>query len=402
MTSVEGGFAAFNADRDPPRPVAGHQQPSGIQCRRRRRGHRPRPRRRGDNGPGTIYVVGAQPVIVDNTFLNNDLDRGGTTSDASPVISIDCNSLNSDYVNDWGRATGLADAFTQYDGNIGPLVQGNILSNNGLNGMLVRPGTLTTPSVWDETGIVYILEGQIIVPNLPTYGGLRLESSDSASLVVKLYGPTAGFTATGAPPASTDLIGGAVQIIGQPGYQVILTSLNDNTVGAGLDLNGNQQDDTVNNSARRCGGRRLEQRPAGSIQQRHQRAGGQRSGAGGHDHGHQRHDRHGPVPGRARRLDHFRRREPPPGVPGPGGNPIRRSQRHQRLQLHRDGRYRCLYRHGQHLVLAGLGPGTGRCRRQRDRPQRQCGARRPGPGRQRRLPGRRGPAFPGRQHVEAL
>src|SRR5208283_701377 len=201
---------------------------------------------RGTNGPATIWVLGAQPVIVDNTFLDNDLDRGGTTSDGSPVISIDVNSLNSDLINDWGRATGPLDAFAQYNGNFGPLVRGNILQNNGLNGMLVRSGVLSTQSVWDDTDIVYIVEGEISVPNLHTYGGLRLQSSDDASLVVKLLGADAGFTASGEPLDITDRIGGEVQIVGQPGHPVILTSLNDNTVGAGFDLSGNPQDDTVN------------------------------------------------------------------------------------------------------------------------------------------------------------
>ena len=237
---------------------------------------------RGINGVGTVYIVGSQPVIVDNTFLSNDRDRGSVTNDSSPVISADVNSFTSSGLNDWGRSTGLAGAFTEFDGNIGPLVEGNVLgnneltdadlsgtsntaggnttllSNNGLNGLLVRAGTITQASVWDDTGITYIVEGSINVPNLQTDGGLRIESSDSASLVVKLLGATAGFAALGAPNANTtsllgvldnttDRIGGSVQIVGQPGYPVVLTSLNDNTVGAGVDLNGDQQDDTVNN-----------------------------------------------------------------------------------------------------------------------------------------------------------
>ena len=62
---------------------------------------------------------------------------------------------------------------------------------------------------------------------------------------MKLFGTDAGFTATGTPLDITDNIGGEVQILGCPGYPVILTSLNDGTVGAGLDPSGLPQDDTA-------------------------------------------------------------------------------------------------------------------------------------------------------------
>jgi len=245
-SSIEGGFAAFNAVetyqaqlRVADSLIEDSADGAAAGTDTDRAG-------RGSNGAATIYVLGAQPVIVDNTFLNNDLDRGGKISDGAAAISIDVNSLDSNLINDWGRATGPLAAFSQYNGNFGPLVRGNILQNNGRNGMLVRSGVLSTQSVWDDTDIVYIVEGEISVPNLQTYGGLRLQSSNGASLVVKLLGADAGFTAAGRPLDITDRIGGEVQIVGQPGYPVILTSLNDNTVGAGFDLSGNPQGDTVN------------------------------------------------------------------------------------------------------------------------------------------------------------
>ncbi|MGO9111611.1 MAG: IPT/TIG domain-containing protein, partial [Thermoguttaceae bacterium] len=251
FSSIEGGFAAFNAIETRQGQLRVANSLLEYNADGAAAGTDPDRNGRGYNGPATIWVLGAQPVIVDNTFLNNDLDRGGTTSDGAAVISIDVNSLNSDLINDWGRATGPLDAFTQYNGNFGPLVRGNILQNNGLNGMLVRSGVLSTQSVWDDTDIVYIVEGDISVPNLHTYGGLRLQSSDDASLVVKLLTvdttDPAGFTAAGRTLDTTDRVGGEVQIIGQPGFPVILTSLNDNTVGAGFDLSGNPQDDTINN-----------------------------------------------------------------------------------------------------------------------------------------------------------
>ncbi len=191
---------------------------------------------RGDlqgNDAATIYVLGAQPDIVNNVFLDN---LGAT-------ISINVNSLTAAIVPDRGRSTGPIDRFTQFDTNRGPLVAlnkiGNVITNTGvINGMLVRPGTLDTQSVWDDTDITYVVEGQIQVPNVETEGGLTLESSPSASLVVKFSGAQAGLTATGTPLDITNRVGGSVQILGTPQHNVILTALGDETVGAGLTPDG--------------------------------------------------------------------------------------------------------------------------------------------------------------------
>src|SRR5690606_16458978 len=94
--------------------------------------------------------------------------------------------------------------------------------------------------------IVHVVRGTITVPNFHTYGGLRLQSSPTESLVVKLAGPNAGFTATGTPLDIEDRIGGSLQINGVPGFPVVLTSLNDGTVGAGLRPDGTPQTDTAN------------------------------------------------------------------------------------------------------------------------------------------------------------
>ncbi len=180
------------------------------------------------NASGTIFVRGAQPIILDNEFRDN----------LGAVISINANSLNGDLVEDPGRSTGLVDQNTTIVGNQGPLVSNNRLGGNSINGMVVRPATLTTQGVWDDTDIVHVLQNEILIPDFHTYGGLRLESSSAASLVVKLSGPNAGFTANGYPIDIDDRIGGSLQIIGQPGQPVILTSLSDDTVGAGFDLRG--------------------------------------------------------------------------------------------------------------------------------------------------------------------
>lgn len=192
---------------------------------------------RGINGPGAIFVRGAQPIIVGNQITDTD----GTLS---AVINIDPNSLNSTRLPDYGTSRGELDRFIQFDDNQGPLVRGNVLDRNTLNGMLIREGVITTEVVWDDTDIVHVLFDQIVIPNHFSSGGLRLESSSTESLVVKLDGQHAGFIASGMPLEIDDRIGGILNIVGQPGHPVVLTSLADDSVGAGLDTTGRAQTDT--------------------------------------------------------------------------------------------------------------------------------------------------------------
>lgn len=214
---------------------------------------------RGIIRPAVIYVVGAQPVIVDNTFVHNTAVNTSVTSEPEAVISIDCNSLTADSIVDWGRSTGFITlnasgsnstrpylGFGDYAGNYGPVVRGNIIEDNGINGMVVRGGTLTTETIWDDTDIVHVLYDEIVVPNFHTEGGIRLQSSPTASLVVKCYGDDAGLTASGTTQEINDRIGGTVQIIGCAGYPVVMTSLLDKSVGAGFDLSGKTQYNTAN------------------------------------------------------------------------------------------------------------------------------------------------------------
>lgn len=195
---------------------------------------------RGTNAEGAVFVRGAQPVLLGNTFYLN----GG------PVINIDVNSLNGQLVNDPGRSTGDIDRNGAYDDNAGPLIRENRVGFSDVNAMHVRGGTLTTQGVWDDSDIVHtVRDERIIVPDFHTYGGLRLESSPTESLVVKLDGAEAGFTATGQPLDITDRIGGSLQLIGQPNFPVVLTSIEDCTVGAGFRHDGRPQTDTINSGA---------------------------------------------------------------------------------------------------------------------------------------------------------
>jgi hypothetical protein len=153
-------------------------------------------------GPAVIFVRGAQPTIVDNIIRDNRTDTN------TAAISVDVNSLNGLRVDDHGRSTGLLGRTTEGANNRGILLRGNRMDVNGVNGVLVRPGELTTEGIWDDTDIVHVVQDEIRVSDQHTYGGLRLESKPTESLIVKLLGTNAGFTATGTPLDIEDRIGG--------------------------------------------------------------------------------------------------------------------------------------------------------------------------------------------------
>lgn len=197
---------------------------------------------RGVNEEAVIFVLASQPVILNNAIRNN------AVADTA-AVSIDANAMNTKRVVDYGRSTGPNQRESIGLGNFGPLVTNNRLGGNALNGMRVRGATLTTESVWDDTDIVHILQSEIIVPDFHTYGGLRLTSKSNESLVVKLSGTNAGFTATGQPLDIIDRIGGSVQFLGSPGFPVVLTSLSDDSIGAGFGFDGRSLLDTNNNGS---------------------------------------------------------------------------------------------------------------------------------------------------------
>jgi hypothetical protein len=206
--------------------------------------------------PSTIFVRGSQPIIVGNTFVDND----------GSLIDIDSDSLTAERLIDTGRQTGSIDRFSELDDNFGPLVRFNRYEDNDLpgldqiTGMEIRGGTLTTESVWDDTDIVHLVFDSVIVDNVHSGGGLKLRSRPDESLVVKLGDQDSpfldglssgqgtpnsatvgtGLTATGTPNDSIDRIGGSISIVGLPDAPVVLTSFRDDTVGAGLTPDGSQ------------------------------------------------------------------------------------------------------------------------------------------------------------------
>lgn len=104
---------------------------------------------------------------------------------------------------------------------------------------------ITRETIWDDTDIVHVVREEISIPNFHTSGGLRLQSSPTESLVIKLDGENAGFTSSGQRLDINDRIGGTLQVLGTPGHPVVMTSLIDNTVGAGVDLTGQSLLNTV-------------------------------------------------------------------------------------------------------------------------------------------------------------
>ncbi|MCA9126859.1 MAG: pre-peptidase C-terminal domain-containing protein [Planctomycetales bacterium] len=235
-TRVEGGFADFSA-------VEVHQADLRLVNSRVEKNAagadaaNPSQRGgRGANSASTIFIRASQPIIVGNIISDN----------MGPAISANVSALNYYALEDYGRSTGASDRYEAGVGNKGPLVAQNRLDNNDINGMVVRGGALTTEGHWDDTDIVHVVLDEIRVPDYHAFGGLRLTSASNQSLVVKLAGANAGFTATGTPLDNANRIGGSVQLVGQPGFPVILTSLTDSTVGAGFKRDGNVQSDTDN------------------------------------------------------------------------------------------------------------------------------------------------------------
>ncbi|WP_417382083.1 Calx-beta domain-containing protein, partial [Gimesia sp.] len=243
IIAYAGGFAPVEGFSDSFNPIEVHQADlrvtntlfennAGIASSTDRNGL-------GSNEATTIFVRGAQPIIVNNQFVNN----------SGSVININANSLKSDILDDYGRSTGVIDAFDYLDSNAGPLVRLNQFQIDdpelsGILGMVVRGELLTVESVWDDTDIDHVLYDTITVDNFHTYGGLRLQSATDASLVVK-FGSGAGFTATGHGLDINDRIGGIVQILGNPQNPVVLTSLFDDTIGSGIGLDGYSVIDSI-------------------------------------------------------------------------------------------------------------------------------------------------------------
>ena len=241
---IEGGFASFNA-------IEVHQGSlrlanTRLEMNADGRGE-PNDERvgRGDNSSATVFARAAAPIILNNEFVDGQ----------SAPLSIDINSFSSKEVFDPGRSTGEIDS-AGIIGNAGPLVQGNVLDNNDINGMHVRGGQVATSVVLDDVDIVSVVTDSIEVPNQHIFGGIRLQSDNRGSLVVKFESEeneNAGIVVGGSLLTAedefrdiADRIGGSLQVVGHSDFPVVMTTLADDTVGAGFDLDGIAQRDTNN------------------------------------------------------------------------------------------------------------------------------------------------------------
>ncbi|KAA1258524.1 Matrixin [Rubripirellula obstinata] len=188
-----------------------------------------------ENSSAVIYVAGAQPIIVENTFVGTVSAGGNSTA----AIDINTNALTDTPLNDLGRQTGDID-LVEHPINVGPLIRGNRLAE-GITytaGLHIRPEIVATGVVFDDTDITHVVSGSIVDPNLHTFGGLQLRSRGGESLVVKFDTTDGSLQADGAPLEIEDRIGGTLQVLGQPGFPVVLTSIHDDSVGAGLTPDG--------------------------------------------------------------------------------------------------------------------------------------------------------------------
>jgi hypothetical protein len=241
-TRIEGGFASFNA-------IELHQGDLRLANTRLEFNADGQGAPGGDrvgratNSDATVFVRAAQPVILDNEFVENH----------APAISMDINSFTAAEMSDHGRATGRIDA-SSIVGNSGPFVQGNALQDNDINGMIVRGGQMTTDGTLDDAGMVHVVRDSIEIPNRHIFGGLRLESDARSSLVIKFEsaenenaGIVVGGTLLNGEVEFRDIasrLGGSLQLLGQPDFPVVLTTLADDSVGAGFTVDGIAQRDT--------------------------------------------------------------------------------------------------------------------------------------------------------------
>ncbi len=186
-------------------------------------------------GAGTAYAH------WDETTFGNELMTGFINGGINPLSRVTVGALE-----DMGYTVNYA-AADEYVlpgfGATGP-IPGGLNITNVITGVVVRGEEIAVESVWDDTDIVHVLRDEIVVQNFHSATGLRLQSRADESLVVKLAGGSAGFTAAGYGLDIDDRIGGTVQVIGHPGAPVVLTSLKDDGVGAGVDPLGRSITDT--------------------------------------------------------------------------------------------------------------------------------------------------------------
>jgi len=127
------------------------------------------------NWHGAVYLESASPTIVNNTFERNL----------------------------WSAVSGDPQSF--------PTVSGNVLVQNGINGLEIREGDMRISGTWRNTDMPYVLTRRVAIAE-----GATLTIDPGA--VVK-FGDDAYFD-----------VYGAFRAVGAPDHPVIFTSLKDDTV----------------------------------------------------------------------------------------------------------------------------------------------------------------------------
>ncbi len=226
------------------------------------------------DGDLDLVVAKAAPVAAVALLVNDGTGSFGgailipTPATAQSVVLADLNG-NGSLDLGVGSAGQVFVSLGNGDATFGAFQANPVLSNArdidavDING----DGTLDLVTSNAPAGVVSILQGAgdgsiESTSNINAGGGAGLVLTDvdrdgdsdigvatGAPRVSVLYnGRSAtgggGFLATGQPLENDDRIGGRIQIVGQPGSPVILTSLADDTVGSGFLLDGTSVTDT--------------------------------------------------------------------------------------------------------------------------------------------------------------
>jgi hypothetical protein len=185
----------------------------------------------------------AVPVALDTGFHWDGDEFGYEVMTPSIGNDYSLSLVSAGLLDDIGYEV-VYSAFDSYTHSNGTTLTPPQAPGATIAGLVVRGEEVVVESVWDDTDIVHVVMDEIVVNNFHTSTGLRLESDSDASLVVKFFGNQAGLTASGERTDVDDRIGGTVQVVGQPGFPVILTSLADDTVGASVNALGFPVTDT--------------------------------------------------------------------------------------------------------------------------------------------------------------
>ncbi|HUG68036.1 MAG TPA: hypothetical protein VMM76_09800 [Pirellulaceae bacterium] len=177
-----------------------------------------------------IHIIDTRPTIAFNSISRS----------ADAAISASPNSFEE---TNFHAPRHQKFAFTSDYDRVGPDIYKNAVFGNSVNGLFIRIQTpagnsirpMTVSGRFDDADIVHVFGENLLIQGTP--GGLLLEPQP----------PTIGLI-TQTPVAGGTLLAGTynyrltfVQVLGQPKSPVVLTSLNDDTIGAGFDPRGDVQ-----------------------------------------------------------------------------------------------------------------------------------------------------------------